>query len=291
MNIKPVMDRMYADREIYCIQPWCVRGGLLTPARLFIGMNERPRVPTCCTCASNWQSLSPQPVELWYLDDDLRTSWWEAIDGAINCGPPPAASAKPAAAPEPAPARKKAWWILGLSAASIIFGIALIIWGNHRAAETWQSSTPWVIWGIFFILLPFLAGAFWVVIQVIKMGVEDAQRYRAWKAGLSPEDRRAVEIAETAAIWAGAAVHHKMHEHHKATQARLRDSAQGIAPLNGAHAGAMRTTALLGQLRQQRQAQWDAQRQFQPDPMRAPFTGTPVSDIHGNVTYRKKPLP
>jgi hypothetical protein len=30
---------------------------------------------------------------------------------------------------------------------------------------------------------------------------------------------------------------------------------------------------------------------FQPDPTQAPFTGTPVSDIYGNVTYRKKPWP
>jgi hypothetical protein len=27
MDIKLVLDRMYADRQIYCIQPWCVRAG------------------------------------------------------------------------------------------------------------------------------------------------------------------------------------------------------------------------------------------------------------------------
>ena len=51
MDIKPVLDRMYADREIYCIQPWCVHGVRLTRAQLFIGMNEQPRVPACCDCA------------------------------------------------------------------------------------------------------------------------------------------------------------------------------------------------------------------------------------------------
>ena len=35
------------------------------------------------------------------------------------------------------------------------------------------------------------------------------------------------------------------------------------------------------------QARWDAQHQFQPDPTQPPFTGTPVSDIHGKVTYRQ----
>jgi hypothetical protein len=89
MSIHPILDRMYADRVIYCVQPWCARACKLTPARLFIGLNGKPQMPACCDCASAWQAQSPQPVELWYIDDDLKALWWEGIDGALGSGPPP----------------------------------------------------------------------------------------------------------------------------------------------------------------------------------------------------------
>ena len=288
MDIKPVLDRMYADREIYCIQPWCVQGGRLTRAQLLIGMDEQPRVPACCDCARNWQSRNSQPVELWYIDDDLREGWWAAIDGAIG-SPPSQPPPPPAAAPAPEPARQPAstgaWWAVGtLALVSFILGGFLIWYGGQVSNSGGQGHGP-EAWGYFFVFLPFLAAIIAAVGCVIagtaKMVVEDERKYKVWKAGLSPEDQSKVWWAETATMWAAwGAVHHHMHER----QSRAAASAMGQAPFNNVHAGMKRTTEYLNN-------RWRESQQQQPDPLRPPFTGTPVSDIYGNVTYRKKPWP
>jgi hypothetical protein len=76
-----------------------------------------------------------------------------------------------------------------------------------------------------------------------------------------------------------------MHQHYKESQARLRDSALGVAPLNNVHGGMKHATAILAQRQQ-------AQRQQQPAPT-LPFggAGTPHSEIYGNVTYGRRHRP
>jgi hypothetical protein len=212
MNIQPVLDRMYADHVIYCIQPWCVRGGQLTRAQLFIGLNEQPMVPSCCACAGAYQSRTTEPLELWYIDDDLRLRWWEAIDGAISGGqaPPPPPPA-PAAVPDPIPAGRprsiRGWVIAGICAlASIIVGMAMLA----HASAIHDSGVHG--WGLFFLDTPFVIAGLGVIgylfIRMIvavsahdhRQAQQSATGYRAWKAGLSPEDQRKVWWAETAAI-------------------------------------------------------------------------------------------
>jgi hypothetical protein len=223
---------------------------------------------------------------LWYIDDDLRERWWAAIDGAIG-SPPSQPQPPPAAATAPEPARKPvstgAWWAIGtLTLVSFILGGFLIWYGGLISNSGGQGHGP-EAWGYLFVFLPFLAAIItvicWAAAGTTKMVVEDAQRYKSWKAGLSPEDPSKVWWAETAAMWAGAAaVHHQMHER----RARTAASAMGQAPLNNVHAGMKHATAILAQRQQ---------RQYQPDSLQPPFTSTPVSDIHGNVTYRKNPWP
>jgi Na+-transporting methylmalonyl-CoA/oxaloacetate decarboxylase gamma subunit len=94
---------------------------------------------------------------------------------------------------------------------SIIGGIVMAAHGHALNVISDPSGGYWLGWGVFFILLPFLAVAGRIVIEVIKSGVDEAQKYKNWKAGLSPEDRRKVELAETAAVWAGGSVPSRQH--------------------------------------------------------------------------------
>jgi hypothetical protein len=74
------------------------------------------------------------------------------------------------------------------------------------------------------------------------------------------------QLATTAAL-VGAEVlwHHQIHQH----QARVRDSARGVAPLNNVHAGMKHATAILQQKaaaqQQQAQQQRDATQQAMLD--------------------------
>ena len=90
------------------------------------------------------------------------------------------------------------------------------------------------------------------------------------------------QLATTAAVVGGEILlHHQIRKH----QARVRDSALGIAPLNNVHAGMKHATAILAQQKQQ----YQQQQQCQPDSLQPPFTSTPMSDIYGNATYRPRP--
>jgi len=117
-------------------------------------------------------------------------------------------------------------WISGFAvAASVATGIFLIAEGNHRAAQDYYYNIlPWGFWGAFFLALPLLAGAAWLLAAILRAAATEHQRYRAWKASLTPEKRAAVELAETAAA-ATAAI--AMWEHHKRVDAWLTSSVMG----------------------------------------------------------------
>ena len=174
--------------------------------------------------------------------------------------------------------------------------IASAEWSNYVNGS--QSGSPPDVgalkgWGIFFIVAPLvpvgLALILLILIGPIALANEhtNKQMRQAWEAG----QRQGMPVNDliTAGALTGAALlwHHRIREH----QAHVAASAMGQAPLNDVHAGMKHAQGILQQQAAQRQAQWDARRQFQPDPMQAPDTGTPVSDIHGNVTHRKKPWP
>jgi hypothetical protein len=232
-----VLNRMYADRRIYCIQPWCVQGGKLTPAQLFIGLDGEPRVPACRDCARRWQLQEPQPVELWYLGEDLRRHWWASIDGAIGSGPPPVTPPRsPAAVPAgSAPSRKADYAPAGMImiASSVLFitGLAVAIMSTAPGPGIWLA----ILAG-----LGFFAGFFLLV-------REAEAPYRAWKTTLSTDDRRKVELGEAAAaVAATAAVAYDIHRRHERGRERL-------AAGNAAAAQQQRDAAqqqILGQLQQ-----------------------------------------
>ena len=67
--------------------------------------------------------------------------------------------------------------------ASWALGIFLIAEGNHQAAQALEGSVaaPWILWGLFFIALPFVIGAIAVLAAVVRAAAAEHQRYRAWK--------------------------------------------------------------------------------------------------------------
>jgi hypothetical protein len=231
-DIGPLMERSYADHVIYCIQPWCAQGGRLTRAQLFIGQDGKPKVPACCQCASNWQSRNSQPVEIWYIDEDLRERWWAAIDDAIAAQPPqPPAPPAPAAAPEPQPARKPvnglavAWLIAAAAAVFLLIGICMIVGGNdaNNAANAANSAVSAstgdtsIVVGFLLSLVSGLvllvSGLAGTVMTVTHVRQGPWGRYKTWKAGLSPEDQRKVWWAETGALWAAWGLVHRATHH------------------------------------------------------------------------------
>lgn len=126
-------------------------------------------------------------------------------------------------------------WISGSAmAASVALGVFLIAEGNHRAAQDYYYNVvPWGVWGAFFIALPLIIGAIWLLAAILRAAAAEHRRYRAWKASLPPRHRAAVELAELAALSTAAYV---VHEHHKRADARLSASVLGQAPLNQVHA-------------------------------------------------------
>ncbi|MGH3403810.1 MAG: hypothetical protein ACRDRJ_15125 [Streptosporangiaceae bacterium] len=133
-------------------------------------------------------------------------------------------------------------------------GIGIIAEGNHRAAQDYYYSVvPWGFWGTVFILLPLIIGAVRVLVTLMRAAAGEHQRYRAWKASLTPEQRAAVELAEAAVAGAAAVA---MWEHHRRADARLSASAMGQTPINDVHAGIMAATARLKAGRQAAQQAW-----------------------------------
>jgi hypothetical protein len=119
-----------------------------------------------------------------------------------------------------------------LIAACWITGIALIAVGNHRAAQDYYYNVmPWGIWGAFFIALPFIAGAIWVLSRILRLAAADRRRYLAWKGTLPPGQQIALDAAELAALSAAA---WGMHEHHRNADERLSASVMGRDPAPGA---------------------------------------------------------
>lgn len=121
--------------------------------------------------------------------------------------------------------------------ASVSFGIFLICRGNHLASRDWTySSTPWVIWGTLFIILPVIILA---VTLLIALAVRGMEARRIWRAGLTPQERAVADLAEAAILSAAAVAwaHHNAESRRRASQ-----SALGLAPLNRVHEGILRGT-------------------------------------------------
>ena len=125
--------------------------------------------------------------------------------------------------------------------------------GNHLSAQDYTYNVEsWGLWGAFFLVLPLIVAA------IVRAAAAEHQRYRAWKASLTPEQRLAVELAEAAAATATAIA---LWEHHKAVDARLTSSVMGHTMPDG---HTMRPTDRLASYRQRaavrhpaRQPPWD----------------------------------
>jgi hypothetical protein len=263
-----------------------------------------------------WATLSQRVVDGLNPQDQALLADLIAAHRGGSALPPHEPPARESAPPQPDldPPRplslraKILWW--AIPAAVLALGITMVNLASMLTNQDIAAMTPphWAAlkgWGIAFIVISSLVLAGVAIATLISYSavpsgghdrasqqprrVTDTASY--WAAQAAPMTRQSVPVNDlvTAAALVGGEIF--WHRQIRERQARVRDSALGVAPLNNAHAGMMRTTAMLGQLAAQRQAQWDARRQFQPDPMQAPFTGTPVSDIHGNVRYRKKPWP
>lgn len=115
-------------------------------------------------------------------------------------------------------------WTLGLaSAASLVLGIALMVHGD-AIDQTGAQGSGWMTLGVLFFLVPILtgisAGALWLIGEISK----NIRKERAWKQTLSPGERTAVEVAETAALFAAwAVVNHAVKESQARSAAKFQE--------------------------------------------------------------------
>jgi len=167
---------------------------------------------------------------------------------------------------------RKLWirlWISGLTMASAALGIFLISWGNRLGAQNYYYNVePWGLWGAFFIALPVIAGAIRLLAAIAKAIAAEHQRYLAWKAALTPEQRAAVELGELAALTAAAIA---MHERHKRRDAELTSSVMGYTMPDGYTPRPSQRIAAYREIRQSmpcaQEAPWQAGQQVRQQPL------------------------
>jgi hypothetical protein len=100
-------------------------------------------------------------------------------------------------------------WTIGLSAS---FGVDVFLCLAAAPNGEVAGSTPdmpVMIFGVLLIALPLLAAAIVVAVFLGREISKDIRKERAWKATLTPGQRTAVQVAETAALFAAWGVVHE----------------------------------------------------------------------------------
>jgi hypothetical protein len=281
-----VCRRMYHDQAVYC-RGWCRLNEQPALAGTCLSNNGgKTWIPVCSACAHRWQNAESQ-AETRPVNDDYKNKLLAIFDEIY--ANEPAVATMPAVTTASKPVSLGARMVTGSSMLlSFIIGGMLAAEGQSldAANPAGPLSTPagagWTDGGISFILLAVLIGLAWLSIEISRQSPRKPRPAQtvpsSQKAGVSQGYQQGIPVGQlaTTAALVGAEVlwHHQIREH----QARVRDSALGVAPLNNVHAGIKHATAILAQRQQ-------AQRQQQPAPT-LPFggAGTPHSDIYGNVT-------
>jgi len=120
----------------------------------------------------------------------------------------------------------KAWTISLSSLASFILGIALMVHGDAIDQAGLQGA-GWMAWGVLFVLIPVLTGIVAVVVWLGREISKDIRKERAWKQTLSPQQRTAVQVVETAALFAAWGVVHESVVKGREREAARVDQRQG----------------------------------------------------------------
>jgi len=269
----------------------------------------------CDTCARRVYNIAPdlyriRPLSEWYdLYEDAKAqaavSWTcevtsqPAQPGAAKALPAAPDAQQEAAAPVPGSStyqsrhagqglsqreRKARRLLAALAIAAVtceILGIALIAEGTHL--EALGAANPdgpynpgwWWFGGILVMLLPFIAGAICVLAAIARAAAAGHQRYRAWKATLTPEQRTAVELAEAAALTTAAIA---WHEHNERRDAELTSSVMGYTMPDG---HTMRPLDRIAAYRQQAALRYPAQQQLPPAGHTQAVTKLPESRLSG----------
>jgi hypothetical protein len=116
-------------------------------------------------------------------------------------------------------------WTAGLaSLASIVLGRVLAAHGEALNKDSNPSGGFWVAWAAFFVALPFLDVAAFIATGIVLELRRDLRQYGARKKTLTPEQRTAADVVETAAIWGGA------YPAHRVLREKIRDSQARASP-------------------------------------------------------------
>jgi hypothetical protein len=238
-------------RVIYCDQPPCEQSGRHRMAETCISFDGEHWSASCSECAREQQAPQTRP-----LDDQARELYWKAAEARSR---EQAAEHGPAAQPGPREPVSRRARIVTASCALVVLVLGIML-ANHGGSldadnPTGALGTPagvgWTGGGIFFILLAALIGLAWLGVEISRQNPRKPRPAQAMPSSqsmaVSQEYQQGIPVGQIAASAAvvGAEVlwHHKIREH----QARVRDSALGIAPLNNVHAGMKHATSILQQ--------------------------------------------
>jgi hypothetical protein len=265
-----VCRHIWRDEVVYCRMRWCGEGGRLTPADQRLNAIGGLWYTACADCIAKFD---PAQVEVAPMSE-ADTAWeLEMIDKYRN-------EHKSWTKPKPPMSRraKILWWTV--PAAVLALGITMVSighmlwdayytaddrWFNHQGSGGVLPDTAgWTGWGTFFIVVSslVLAGVFiaWLVSEAtsvpaghFRVPKAPRQQYSAgsYQQGSSVPWYQNPDVVN-AMLLGGVVV--AAHEATRRHQARLRDSALGIAPLNNTAAGMRQAYRI-----QQRQGTTDPQ--------------------------------
>jgi hypothetical protein len=257
-----ILHRSHEDHVIYCREWWCIVDKRLTPAEVITNDGGSHWKPACASCASQRQAdINGPRIQVAALDEGRKAQYWAMLDAAKPAAPAQGnqlrewtaeEKAQAAAGGQPPAGSHGAGWVIGLSLlGSFILGVILAIAGWRQTLADDTATPPELMWGAFFIALPFLVGFIALLVSIAKGIAEESRQTRQQysQGGVSYQQGGSVRWYQNpdvvnAALVGGAAV--AAHEAQKARQRRVVDSALGIAPLNNVHAGMKRTTYMLG---------------------------------------------
>ena len=269
-----VLRHIWLDQAIYCRVHWCETQGRLTSADQRLNAIGGLWYPACADCIARYD---PAQVEVAPMSE-ANTAWELEMAGEYF-------ASKHWSAPGPLVSRraKILWW--AIPAGVLTLGITMTAIASNAisrynwAMQSWEHNLPsypsyaTVLkgFGIFFIVVSALALAGVLTAYLISEATSvPAGQFRVPRQPWAASQLTAPvaqgyqlgipvgQLATTAAL-VGAEVIWR--QKIRASQARARDSALGIAPLNNVHAGMMRTTAMLQQrAADQRQQQAQQQR-------------------------------
>jgi len=198
---------MQRDRQIYCLQPWCVQAGQLTPSHHLIRLGGGPPSMACAGCIASWQAANHQQVKVTECDEEMRAEFFAGLSRKESW-------------PMPAPVplfTPRYWKGLGVwtAIAWVIAIVLLLAYSAGGGSGGGGLDTPQNAWMNGFGLLLFFSPLVLMFIHAVNQGVRKGEReLHAQVRHLPDGQRQLAETALTAGLYGGIYLAHHEYRNH-----------------------------------------------------------------------------